>query len=182
MIEVDKRLLSAEEFYKLAEVGILKPSDNVELVNGEIIEISPVGSKHASVVKRLGRVFNSLFEGKTVIGVQDPVHLDGNNVPEPDISILKYRSDDYEHAHPTVENILLLVEVSDTTIQYDKEIKVKLYAQSLIPIVWIVDINQNRIEVYSNSDGVEFLKKDFFEVNHEIAVLDKNLPVSEILH
>ena len=166
----------------MAEVGILKPTDKVELIQGEIIEISPIGSKHASVVKRLSRNLNLMLEGQATIGVQDPIRLDQNNEPEPDISVLKYKSDDYAEEHPNAEDALILIEVSETTLQYDKEVKSNLYAKYLIPILWIIDIKRNRIEVYSDSDGNEFLKKDVFGTAESIDILDKSLAVSEILH
>ncbi|MEO1256545.1 MAG: Uma2 family endonuclease, partial [Bacteroidota bacterium] len=115
-VEVTKRALSVDEYYKMAQVGILKPSDRVELIQGEIIEMSPVGSKHASIVKRLARMINIWFEDKVTVGVQDPVRLNDESEPEPDISILKYRADDYLYSHPSPEDVLSIIVVSDTSI------------------------------------------------------------------
>ena len=180
-VEVAKRAISVDEYYKMAQVGILKPSDKVELIYGEIIEMSPVGSEHASIVNRLARILNERLSEVATLGVQNPVHLDNNSEPEPDIAVLKYRADDYVSSHPQPKDILLIIEVSDTTYQYDKEVKSQLYAKSHIPEYWIIDIERSRIEVYSDSDGLEYLKKEVLYAENNLRLLDKEVSCAEIL-
>ena len=180
MVEVSKRLVDVEEYYKMAEVGILKPADRVELIHGEIIEMSPVGSKHASIVNRLVRILNELLKGNATISSQNPIRLGVNDEPEPDISILKYRADDYSESHPCAADVLALIEVSDTTYQYDKQIKASLYAKNSIPILWIIDLNRTRIEVYKFSDKEEYLKKEVLGVDDKTDMLSEPISVKEI--
>lgn len=178
--EVAKRLINVKEYHKMAEVGILKPTDKVELVHGEIIEMSPVGSKHASIVKRLSRLLNEIAKNGATIGVQDPVVLDISNEPEPDISILKYRADDYSESHPGSEDVLILIEVSDSTYHYDREVKTSLYAKNSIPEFWIIDVQRRRIEVYLSSDGSEYLRREVLGINDKVSVLSQQIAISEI--
>ena len=180
--EVAKWLITVEDYYKMAEVGILKPTDRVELINGEIIKkMSPVGSKHAGVVKRLNAIFNKLFGGEYLIGVQDPVRLDDQNEPEPDISVLRYRSDDYAEAHPGPKDILTVIEVASTSLKIDREVKLPLYAKYGIPIYWIVDLDCGRIEVYEHPAENSYGLMRIFQLNEEIPVLGMNITASEIL-
>jgi Uma2 family endonuclease len=181
VIDVTRRLINVDEFYKMAEVGILKPADRIELISGEIIEMSPIGSKHAGVVNRLSRLLNKILENKVVVGVQNPVRLDDINEPEPDISVLKYRSDDYSTHHPEPNDILALIEVADSTINYDKEIKIPLYASYKIPLYWIIDIGKDRIEVYTNPQDSDYLEKTTYNLSDEISLLGVELKVKDIL-
>jgi Uma2 family endonuclease len=141
--------LDVEAYYKMAETGILKRPERVELIDGEIIDMPAIGSPHAGIVKRLIRLFvPAASEGSVVFSVQDPLRLDEFNEPEPDVVLLRPRADDYRTSHPTASDVLLLVEVSDTSLSYDRSVKVPLYAKFGIPEVWIVDIAGATIEVY----------------------------------
>ncbi|CAD5254280.1 MULTISPECIES: Uma2 family endonuclease [unclassified Imperialibacter] len=180
-VEVEKRLINVEEYYKMAEVGILKTDDRVELINGEIYEMSPIGSKHAAIVNRLARQLNMLFEKEATIGVQSPVRLDNKNEPEPDISILKFRSDDYSGSHPNVSDILLVIEVADSSVKYDKNVKMPFYASFGIPEYWIVDIDANAIEVFKRPGSKAYDEKQIFKPFDIIDILGKTLVVKEIL-
>ncbi len=155
-IEVVKRLINVEEYYRMAEVGILKPDDRVELINGEIFERSPIGSRHAAIVDRLARLLNQSLQRKVNVRVQNPVRLDINNEPEPDIAILKYKADDYSSAHPVPSDVLAIIEVADSSVRFDREVKAPLYAGNAISEYWIIDMDNNRIEVFSNPS---FLKR-----------------------
>ena len=147
LIEVPKRLFTVDEYYRMGEAGILTEKDRVELVNGEIIVKSPIGPKHQANVDRVNDAFTSLLRGKAIIRIQGPVRIDNYNEPQPDISVLKFRTDFYSTKHPGPADILLAIEVSDTTIRCDREIKPALYAISRIPECWIEDLNQDVILV-----------------------------------
>jgi len=180
VVEVTKRLVNVDEYYKMAEVGILKPTDHVELIYGEIYEMSPIGSKHASVVKSLARLFNKLFENEYTIGIQDPVRLNQESEPEPDISILKYRDDYYANAHPVPNDILAIIEVADSTIKYDKKVKAPLYAYHSIPVYWIIDIENGVIEVLTNPIGDKYDDKKVYHSGDELILIEKKIEFNEI--
>jgi Uma2 family endonuclease len=147
--------LDVEAYYKMAEAGILPRDLRVELIDGEIIDMPAIGSPHAGLVKRLVRLFApAAGEGRVTLSVQDPLRLDSFNEPEPDVMLLRPRADDYRTSHPTASEVLLLVEVADTSLGYDSSIKIPLYATFGIPEVWIVEIGGAAIEVYrSPKDG-----------------------------
>jgi len=133
----------------MAEVGILSEDDHVELIEGEIIKMAPIGSRHAGCVTRLNVLFNNLVVGKTaLVNVQNPVRLNDFSEPQPDISLLKLRNDFYSNSHPTPADVLLIIEVGDTSIEYDQNIKIPLYATSLIPEVWLVNLVKDTVEIY----------------------------------
>lgn len=147
-VELLRRQFTIKEYNRMIETGILTKYDRVELIKGEIIQMAAVGRHHTSCVKRLAELFFLRLAQAVTIGVQDPVELDDNSEPQPDLSILRRRADFYKAGHPQPEDILLLVEVADTTIESDREIKIPLYASSNIAEVWIVDINERVLEIY----------------------------------
>nr|MBI1230167.1 Uma2 family endonuclease [Cytophagales bacterium] len=179
--EVSKWLINVDEYYKMAEVGILKPDDRLELINGEIYEMSPIGSKHAGIVNKLAGYLNELFKGFAVIGVQNPIKLDYKNEPEPDFSILKYRSDFYTTAHPVPSDVLAIIEVSNASIRFDKEVKAPLYASHCIPEYWIIDLENNQIEVRSNPKEGIYSKTQLFLPGDDVCLMDKKLSVNDVL-
>lgn len=147
-VQLLRRKFTVEQYHRMVESGILCENDRVELIRGEIVEMSPIGRRHAACVKRLNRLFNRKLGDSVLIGVQDPVELDVTSEPQPDIVLLQPCEDFYETAHPQPEDIFLIVEVADTTVQYDREVKVLLYAEKNIAEVWLVDINGQCVEVY----------------------------------
>ncbi|SHM99211.1 Endonuclease, Uma2 family (restriction endonuclease fold) [Cyclobacterium lianum] len=179
--EVVKRLINVDEYHKMAEMGILKPDDRLELIQGEIYEMSPIGSKHAGIVNKLAGLLNELFKNKAVTGVQNPVQIDDRNEPEPDISLLKYRSDYYSSAHPVPADVLAIIEVSDASIRFDKDVKLPLYATHRIPEYWIIDLESNRIEVYANPKEGTYTSIQRYLPGEEITLMDQKLPVNEVL-
>ena len=129
----------------MAEVGVLAQDARVELIQGEIIDRVLIGSPHASVVNALARVFFQAVGERAIVSVQQPIRLDRYSEPQPDLTVVKPRADFYRTAHPTPSDVLLLIEVSDSTLRYDREIKLPLYASHAIPEVWILDINHKII-------------------------------------
>ncbi len=143
------RKFTVEEYHRMARAGILGEDDRVELIEGEIVEMGPVGAQDAACVKRLGRLLDRAIGDSAVLGIQDPIQLDDGTEPQPDIALLKPRADFYASAHPTPDAVLLLIEVADATLPTDRRIKVPLYARSGIPEVWVVNLQQQLVEVYS---------------------------------
>ncbi|MDJ0730594.1 MAG: Uma2 family endonuclease [Crocosphaera sp.] len=153
------RKFNVNEYHKMAETGILTPEDRVELIRGEIIAMSPIGRKHAAAVNRLNQVLYQKFGNKVIISVQNPIRLDNYSEPQPDMVLLKPQSDFYESKIPKSEDIYLLIEVSDSTIKYDQEVKLPLYAESKINEVWIVNLNDKTLEVYRKPENKTYLEQ-----------------------
>ena len=147
-VQITRHRFTSEEFHLMAKAGIFKEDARLELIEGDIIEMAPIGSRHAACVKRTASLMRQGLTASYVLGVQDPVQLNDGCEPQPDISILRYRSDYYADAHPRPEDILLLIEVCDTTLEYDREHKVPMYARWGVPEVWLADLTGGRIEVY----------------------------------
>ena len=136
------------EYHRMAEVGLLNEDSRVELIDGEIIEMAPIGSPHGGEVKYLNNKLVSALHDKVIVSVQDPIVLGDHEEPQPDIALLRWRDDYYTIAHPHAEDILLIIEVSDSTLRYDRDVKVPLYAKNGIPEVWLLDIQNRQLEIY----------------------------------
>ncbi len=132
----------------MAQADIIDSEDRVELLDGHIYTMSPIGSQHAACVRRLTRLFVQRVESQALVSVQNPIRLTSNSEPEPDISLLSPRNDEYGTRHPHPEEALFLVEVSGETLSFDRNVKLPLYAQAQIPEVWIVALDEEQIHVY----------------------------------
>ncbi len=156
-----RHTVTVAEFHRMAEAGILTEDDRVELIEGEMIEMTPIGSHHAGTVKRLLAAFDEQLKGAAIVSVQDPIVLAPDSEPQPDLSILRYRDDYYTKAHPGPGDILLVIEVADTTAKYDREVKLPLYARHDIPEVWLVDLEEGRLEVHNGPETGEYRHVDY---------------------
>ena len=143
-----KRLFSVAEYHKMAEAGILSEDDRVELLEGEIVAMSPIGSRHAACVDRLTQYLVGEAGSRAIVRVQNPVRLGEHSEPQPDLALLKPRPDFYATSHPGPEDVLLVVEVAETSAAVDREVKVPLYARFGVPEVWLVDPAADRVEVF----------------------------------
>lgn len=153
-IQVEKRYFKVGEYNRMGKAGVFSEDDRVELVEGEIVEMTPIGRRHASCVDRLTELLSS--QPKVIVRVQNPVQLDVFTEVQPDVALLKRREDFYSRSHPTPEDVLLAVEVSDTSASYDREIKLPLYARFGVPEVWLVDLNTRIVEVYTRPENEEY--------------------------
>lgn len=143
-----KRRFTVDEFYRMAEAGILSEDDRVELIDGEIVEMVPIGSHHAHSVDRLTSLLVKRADDRAVVRVQNPVRLDVYSEPQPDFALLRPRS--YASGHPGPEDVFLIIEIMQTSADYDRRIKIPLYARAGIREVWLVDLPAGRIEVHRN--------------------------------
>jgi Uma2 family endonuclease len=140
--------ITVDEYHRMAEVGLLAPDARVQLIEGEIIDMPPPGSRHASVVDQLMLLFVRAVAGRAIVRVQGPVRLDRMSEPQPDLSLLTPRADHYRESHPTGLDTLLVVEVSDSALRYDRDVKLPLYARHGVPEVWIVDLQNGCVHFH----------------------------------
>lgn len=143
-----RHLITVDAFHRMGETGILGPADRVELIDGEIIDMSPIGALHAAIVAQLARHFARRAGESVFIRCQNPLRLDDVSEPEPDLVILRPRADFYATAHPGPADALLVIEVADTSLAYDLGVKVPLYARHGIPEVWVIDAATRRTRVF----------------------------------
>jgi Uma2 family endonuclease len=144
---VTRRPITVSEYHRMGEVGILGERDRIELIEGELVAKSPIGSHHHGTVNQLTHSLVLAVGEHAVVSVQGPVRLDDFNEPEPDFALLKPRPDFYRDAHPGPADVLLLIEVADTSLNYDRAVKRALYARHSIPELWIVDLTSREVEV-----------------------------------
>ncbi len=147
--DLQRRLFTADEYHRMAEAGVLGEDDRVELVDGEIVEMSPIGSPHAACVDRLNVLLQRLGGVQGIVRVQSPIRLNAHSEPQPDLSILRHRADFYAAAHPTPEDVLLVVEVADTSLRYDRDVKIPLYARAGIAEAWLVDLLNGSVDIFT---------------------------------
>ncbi len=154
-MSTSKQLVSVDDYDRMIATGQLAENDRVELIRGEIIEKMPIGPSHSSVVKWFVKNLAPLLGDDAILGAQDPVRLDDSE-PEPDVSIVRPRNDLYRSGHPRQSDILLLVEVSDSSLEFDREIKGPIYADAGIREYWIVNLVDDCIEIHRDPRGGEY--------------------------
>jgi hypothetical protein len=148
-VDVPRRRFTVDEYYRMGEAGVFGPEKRVELIDGEIIAMAPIGNRHAACVARLTRALSRAVGDVALVWPQgNPTRPPPRSVPQPDVALLRARADDYARSSARPEDILLLVEVADTTDRYDRRVKLPLYARSGLAEVWIVDLTRDVVEVY----------------------------------
>ena len=147
-VAATRRRFTLAEYYRMAEVGILGEDDRVELINGEIVKMSPIGRLHRAFVGNLGQLLASRLIGRAVVWVQNPIVLAEDTEPQPDVTVLRPRAVPFKQREADAQDTLLLIEVADTSLAYDRATKLGLYAEAGIPEYWIVDCTGETVEVY----------------------------------
>jgi len=151
-----ERRFTVAEYHRMGEAGILHEDDRVELLDGRLYVMSPIGSPHAACVRRLDRLFQRRAEPDALVSAQNPVVLDDTSEPEPDLALLSPRDDDYAARHPRPDDVLLLVEVADTTEDFDRSTKLSLYARAGISEYWVVSLSDNQLHVYRGPEDGDY--------------------------
>ena len=141
---ISRRRFTVDEYHRMAEAGILHEDDRVELIEGELADMTPIGARHANCVRELNRLLSEQVSNDLRVDIQNPVRLDERNEPQPDVAVLQAR--DYRDSLPVPQDVLLLIEVADTSLAYDREVKLPIYARSGIAEVWLVDLDAGIIE------------------------------------
>jgi Uma2 family endonuclease len=149
--------LKADEYQRLGELGVLSPDLRVELIDGEIIELAPIGTRHWATVQRIDEALRAALGQRALVATQTSFRLDAYSEPQPDLGVYKRRDDFYATALPTPADTLLIVEVADSSARYDREIKLPLYARRGVPELWIVDLEAKLLRVYRQPRGDDYL-------------------------
>ena len=142
------------EYHAMADAGIFSENERVELLDGDIINMPPIGDWHQASIDFYTNILPQLLQGRAIVRIQGPTRLCDESEPQPDVMLLKWRDDFYRDGHPEPSDVLLLIEVSDTSIEYDRSTKLSAYARTGIPEVWILSRDDRRIESYTEpSEG-----------------------------
>ncbi len=168
--QLERKRFTVTEFQRMVETGIIEEGSPYELLNGEIVHMASIGTKHASKVDRINSFLNRNIRDAITVRVQNPIELGAFSQPEPDIAILHWQDDFYESGHPTAQDIYLLIEVSDTTLNYDRTHKLPIYAESGIAEYWIVNLLDNQIEVYRNPSGQVYQSIETFTKGQTLTI------------
>ena len=164
-----RRRFTVAEYYAMADAGILSENDRVELLDGDVIVMPPIGDWHAASVKFFANTLPPALRGRAMIAVQDPVRLGDDSEPQPDIMLLQWRDDFYRNGHPAPSDVLLLIEVADVSLEFDRTVKLTAYARAGIPELWIVARTDRRIEAYTEPDGNEYATVRYFGPGDAVA-------------
>jgi Uma2 family endonuclease len=157
-VSARRRLFTTEEYEQMIRAGILREDDRVELLRGEILEMAPIGLRHSACVSRLSKLLERTVGERAIVWVQNPVLLPDHSMPQPDVTLLRWRDDFYARSRPIPQDVLLLVEVADTSLVLDRTAKVPLYAQAGIPEMWLVNLIEDTIEVYRQPQGQQYAR------------------------
>jgi Uma2 family endonuclease len=175
---------SRADFHAMVEAGVLPEDARVELLWGDIVVMAAINARHASTVKRLNAALSVGLVGRAIIGVQDPFAIGDDTQPQPDVLVAKPRADFYEADHPSPADLFLVIEVSDTSLRYDHDVKVPLYAAAGITEVWLVNLVDNVLETYRDPGPKGYRSLQRLSPGDHVSLLafpDLSLPVADLL-
>ena len=153
--------VTVDEYYRMSEVGLLAPGARTELIDGEVIDMAPIGSPHSGKLDRLNYLLLAVLGESARVRIQHPVRLDRHSEPQPDLAVVLPREDFYESRHPLPTDTLLIVAVSDSTLRLDLNVKVPLYARHQVPEVWVVDLEHNGIHFFRSPQNGVYIDATF---------------------
>lgn len=178
-----RRRFTVDEFYRMGKAGILCEDDRVELIDGEIITMAPIGDRHAACVDGLNGWFTPKLEGRAIVRVQSPIRLSERSMPQPDIALLRLRPDRYASGHPGPEDVLVVMEVSDTSLRHDRR-KLALYAEAGIAEAWLFNLATHQVEIHREPVGRQYRQVRILDRDATIVPLafpDLALPLDTVL-
>lgn len=179
-----KHLTNLDEWKRLGEANIFPPGSRVELINGEIIDMAPIGSNHSGQINRLNQILARIAPDRFIISIQNPVQLGDLSEPEPDLMLLKPNDDFYSSQHPQASDVLLLIEVADSSLKFDQNQKLRLYALHNIPEYWLLNLKDSCIEVYRQPHDGLYAEKTTLRSGDKITLSqlkDITINISDIL-
>lgn len=148
-----RRRFDVDEYHKMGETGVIGPDEHVELIHGDVFVMSPAGNRHAGCVTLLTKMIVLALAGRGLVSPLNPLRIDRHTEPEPDLTNVMPRRDGYTRAHPTPADVLFAVKVMETSASFDRHVKLRLYARSRVPELWLVDLNKDQVEVYWRPEG-----------------------------
>src|SRR5438034_6339599 len=151
--EISKRLFTVHDYHRMVDAGILREGDRVELIRGEVIRMSPINPPHNGTIHRANQSLGRIVGDRAIVGVQGSIRLDEYDEPQPDLYLLRPKADFYASGHAGPADIFLIIEVADSSLEYDQDIKMHLYAETRVPEYWVSDIRDERIIAYSDIQG-----------------------------
>ena len=178
-----RRKITVEEYEVMYEAGVFKPDERLELINGEILKVAPMNAPHISYVIRLSRIFTERLTKRAIVSTQLPIVINEESEPEPDLSILRWRSDDYFSGKPKAQDVYLLIEVASASLLFDRRVKLPLYARVGVPEVWIVNVQARQLEVYRNPKGEAYSESRVLKPSDVVSLLafpDVEVRLSEV--
>lgn len=160
--------INTDTYHAMVSAGIFSEDDKIELINGYLIKKMSIGSKHGSTVTRLARLLIKQLDEQAIVTIQNPITINEFSEPEPDIVVARQQDDFYASGHPTPKDILLLIEVADTSLTFDRNAKIPLYAAADIPEAWLVDLIANEITVFRKPEGAVYQEREVFKTGQSI--------------
>jgi len=182
--KISRRLFTVHDYHRMVAAGILSEDDRVELIRGEVLTMSPIGPPHNGAVLRASNGLFPIVGSRAIVGVQGAVCLDDWDEPQPDIFLLRPREDFYTTRHAGPSDILLIIEIADSSLDYDRTVKVSLYAETGVPEYWVADITNDRVWTYSETRDKAYHSVRQFHRGESIAprlLPDCRVPVDILL-
>ena len=182
--EISKRLFTVYDYHRMADAGILSEDDRVELIRGEILRMSPIGPPHSGAVLRANRALGRIVGDRAIVGVQGAIRLDEYDEPQPDLYLLRPKEDFYASGHAGPSDIFLIIEVADSSLDYDRTVKAQLYAETGVPEYWISDVQNDCLIVYSDIQNKTYRTIQQFERGNTVAphlLPECRIPVAALL-
>ncbi len=149
---------TVDQYHRMLETGILHEDERIELIDGEITAMTPINPEHAGKTKRLNHLLSDAVGDKAIVSVQDPLVLGNSSEPQPDLMLLRPRADFYESSNPRPEDVLLLIEVADSSVHFDRTVKIPLYAANGVAEVWLLDLQRKQVEVHLDPGSAGYRK------------------------
>ena len=169
-IQLRPRRFTAAEYNQMIEAGVFGQDERLELIDGEIVEMSPIGDRHAACVRRLNELLGQLCFGRAIVDVQDPIVVGVEYAPQPDLALLRPRADYYASHTPTAIDCMLVIEVADSSAEFDRQIKMPRYARGGVAELWLVDLERDVVVVYQNPMGDSYQHVQVFRRDETIAL------------
>jgi Uma2 family endonuclease len=183
-VNLAKHYFTVSEYERMGETGVFAPEARLELIEGEIIEMSPIGSRHAACVERISEHLHEIARRRFLVRTQNPIVLDDFSEPQPDITVLQFREDRYDKAHPRPQDVLLVIEVADATVPFDRNVKLPLYARACIAEFLLFNLPGEQVEYFSRPEEGTYRNKQLLKRgdHFESAVLaELSLDIATIL-
>jgi Uma2 family endonuclease len=182
-IELTPRRFTAAEYHQMIEAGVFGGDERLELIDGEIVQMSPIGDRHAACVRRLNELLGELVSRRAIVDVQDPIIVASAYAPQPDLALLRTRSDYYASQTPTASDCLLVIEVSDSSAEFDRQIKMPRYARGGVVELWLVELERDVVVVYRDPAGDAYQHVQVFRRGDtlEVRSLEVRVTVESIL-